>query len=96
LGSGAGAGLGSGAGAGADGAGLAGGAGSTVDERIVAVNFTEENARLDLPAGEWSVEVTTVRAAGAPPGGAGSDRNPLTRSRSIELGADEAVILRAN
>jgi alpha-glucosidase len=97
-------GAGDGAGAGAG----RGGGGPSVDERIVAVNFTEENACLELPAGEWSLEVTTVRADGAPPGDAGfhpgatgprpggTGTRPDALSRSIELGADEAVILRAN
>lgn len=52
------------------------------DERVVAVNFSESPATLDLPGGSWAVEVSThPRRASAVP-------NPL------ELRGDEAVVLR--
>ena len=50
------------------------------DERVVAVNFTGEPARVPLPAGRWDVEISTHGEAG----GAG---------RLIDLRGDEAVIL---
>ena len=73
------------------------------DQRLIVVNFTDEPARVDLPPGAWSVEVTSGTGASArdhrdargdrvahPDGGASTE----SVAGSIELGPDEAVVLR--
>jgi hypothetical protein len=55
----------------------------------VAINFTTGGTAVDLPPGEWAVEVST--------GSDGEEPPPVAPGRPrgrVALGPDEAVILR--
>ncbi len=58
------------------------------DVRFVAVNFSDSPSSLDLPPGPWEVELSSARAA------ADSRWDGPSPSGRIEVGPDEAVILR--
>ncbi|HEY3811169.1 MAG TPA: hypothetical protein VGL49_07025, partial [Acidimicrobiales bacterium] len=82
-----------GRGGGGGGAAGAGGAGGGDDQRVVAVNFTTSGAPVDLPPGEWAVEVSTgVGGEGLPPVAPGGREGRV--AGRVSLGPDEAVILR--
>jgi alpha-glucosidase len=68
------------------GPGDAGGGAGAGEERVVAINFVAADAELELPAGRWTVEVTTRTGGGVPPAGSISGR--------VTLGPDEALVLR--
>jgi len=53
------------------------------DQRVILINFTTSGARLALPPGDWTIEVTTAVAPVPPVSGS-----------SVDLGPDEALILR--
>ncbi len=81
-----------GGGGGGRGGGRGGGADPDADERVIAVNFVGTATAVCLPPGDWSVEVTTAAGGETAPGVRRAGRRHF--EDGIDLGADEAVILR--
>ena len=81
-----------GGGGGGRGGGRGGGADPDADERVIAVNFVGTATAVCLPPGDWSVEVTTAAGGETAPGVRRAGRRRF--EDGIDLGADEAVILR--
>jgi alpha-glucosidase len=66
-------------------------AGAADDVRLVVVNFTDAPEAIDLPPGQWTVQVSTGAAGAA--GAAGLASSACVAGR-VELAADEAAVLR--
>jgi hypothetical protein len=66
----------------------------TAEQRVVLVNFTASAIAADLPAGEWTVDVSSAVAGGASEGEGRREGEPRRVGGSVLLAPDEAVILR--